>query len=370
MRFDLMPGLAVRRLGFDHVGIERPLHEIFHAGNLGCFFFEHGDKLVTDDDAFAFRVFDAGKLGQKAFARVNRDHRKMHDVAKRRQYRRRFPFAQQSMIDEDAGELLADRARDQRCGDRRIDPARERADDLVAPDFNANLVDGAIDERLHLPIVGQPRNPVQEVAKDRRSGLRVHHLGVKLHAVDFALRITHRGNIAAGRRSERFEASWKLDHRITVRHPHARLLGHTLPERRFAMRDRQCGGAIFGVIELDQFRSEIARNELHSVANAQQRQAALQNRGIETRRAVDQRTFRTARKNDRRRIARRKLRPRDIVGTISQYTPSSRVRRAMSWLYCAPKSRIKTVGGIDRPFGCPPAAPYLAAAWAALITAS
>ena len=35
-------------------------------------------------------------------------------------------------------------------------------------------------------------------------------------------------------------------------------------------------------------------------------------------------------------------------GTISQYDPSSRVRRAMSWLYCAPKSRMKTTrGGVE-----------------------
>jgi len=26
---------------------------------------------------------------------------------------------------------------------------------------------------------------------------------------------------------------------------------------------------------------------------------------------------------------------------ISQYTPNSRMRRAMSWVYCAPKSRIR-----------------------------
>src|SRR5215469_8800092 len=39
-------------------------------------------------------------------------------------------------------------------------------------------------------------------------------------------------------------------------------------------------------------------------------------------------------------------------GTISQYTPSSRVRRAISWLYCAPKSRIKTVGGAPLDLCC------------------
>src|SRR5215207_3477748 len=32
-----------------------------------------------------------------------------------------------------------------------------------------------------------------------------------------------------------------------------------------------------------------------------------------------------------------------VCGTISEYTPSSRTRRAISWAYCAPKSTTRTV---------------------------
>ena len=71
MRFDLVSGLAVRRLRFDHVGIERALHEILDARNLCRFFFEDGDELVTDDDALALGIFDAGQLAQES-ARARR----------------------------------------------------------------------------------------------------------------------------------------------------------------------------------------------------------------------------------------------------------------------------------------------------------
>ena len=57
---------------------------------------------------------------------------------------------------------------------------------------------------------------MQKVREDRRSGLRVHDLGVKLHAVDLALRIADRRHIAARRRPERYKARRKFDHRITV----------------------------------------------------------------------------------------------------------------------------------------------------------
>src|SRR5713226_6332460 len=40
-------------------------------------------------------------------------------------------------------------------------------------------------------------------------------------------------------------------------------------------------------------------------------------------------------------------------GKISQYTRDSRTRRAISWVYCEPKSRIATVARGDRPLEAP-----------------
>src|SRR4029077_7619911 len=49
-------------------------------------------------------------------------------------------------------------------------------------------------------------------------------------------------------------------------------------------------------------------------------------------------------------------------GWISQYTPSSRTRRAMSCVYCAPKSRIRMRCEWMSACGAPPAA-AAAGAW-------
>ena len=40
-------------------------------------------------------------------------------------------------------------------------------------------------------------------------------------------------------------------------------------------------------------------------------------------------------------------------GTISQYTRDSRTRRAISWVYCEPKSTIATVARTDGPSPAP-----------------
>ena len=52
------------------------------------------------------------ELLEKAFARVDRDDVEVQHVAKAADDLLRFVLAQQAVIDEDAGELLADRARD------------------------------------------------------------------------------------------------------------------------------------------------------------------------------------------------------------------------------------------------------------------
>src|SRR3954453_10660992 len=48
-----------------------------------------------------------------------------------------------------------------------------------------------------------------------------------------------------------------------------------------------------------------------------------------------------------------------LQGTISEYTPASRRRRAMSWAYCAPKSTTRTVGKStgSAPDALPPGGP-------------
>src|SRR5207302_3661567 len=40
-----------------------------------------------------------------------------------------------------------------------------------------------------------------------------------------------------------------------------------------------------------------------------------------------------------------------VPGTSSQYTPDSRTRRAISWLYCDPKSRMRTASWVTRTGG-------------------
>ena len=60
--------------------------------------------------------------------------------------------AQQAVVDEDAGQLVADRAVDQRRGDARIDAAGQAEDHLVVADLLADARHRLVDVVAHHPV--------------------------------------------------------------------------------------------------------------------------------------------------------------------------------------------------------------------------
>ena len=113
--------------------------------------------------------------------------------------------------------------------------------------------------------------------------------------------------------------------------------------------------------------AEMMRHELHPVADAEHRDAQRKNLRIKLRRAALINTRRPAGEDDAVRLRARRLPPpADIERTISEYTWHSRMRRAMTWVYCEPKSRMRIfecADGVDIstiPDGGPPRAPVSA----------
>ncbi len=313
MRLDLVPGFAPRRLRLDHVGIQRPLHEKFHAGNLGRFFFEQPDEFVPDDHALALGILNAGQFAEKPFARVHRHDVEMQHVAKRREHLRGFVLAKQSVVHEDARQLFADGPRDERRRHRRIHAARKRADHLVGADPRANLLDRAVHERLHLPALRYSGHAPQEVFEDAAPVLGVHHLWMELHGVDASRRIAHRRASAAIGARQVLEPGRELDDRVAVRHPDTRPFRHAGKQRRRRPRHLQRRRPVLGMIEFDQFEVQMPRDQLHPVANPQNGDTAVQNRRIHVGRLGHERALRSARQDDGRGIARRQRLPRHVV---------------------------------------------------------
>ena len=88
------------------------------------------------------RFFSGSSMPARRFeeqrAGVDRLDAEMERVAEELHDPLRFVAAQHAVVDEDAGELVADGAVDQRRGDGRVDAARQAADDARRAHLGAN----------------------------------------------------------------------------------------------------------------------------------------------------------------------------------------------------------------------------------------
>ena len=95
-------------------------------------------------------------------------------------------LAQEAVVDEDAGELVADGLVHEQRRDGAVDSARERAEHPVAPDGCADPLDLLLDHGRGRPGRGDPGELVEEVLQHLLAVRGVHDLGVELDAVALA----------------------------------------------------------------------------------------------------------------------------------------------------------------------------------------
>ena len=90
-------------------------------------------------------------------------------------------LAQQPVVDEDAGQLVADRPLHERRGHCRVDAAGQPADHALVADLRADPLDLLLDDVDHRP--GRPAagDVVEEVLEHLLAVRGVQHLGVELH---------------------------------------------------------------------------------------------------------------------------------------------------------------------------------------------
>ena len=144
-----LPVFGAGRL--DHVGIDRALREPANARQLRRFLFEHFDEQATDDLALALRIGLAAQRVEEALLGIDADHAHAHVLRERLHHLVAFAQAQQAVIDEHAGQLLADRPMQQRADDGGIDAAGQAEQHVVAPDLLAHARDRVRDDVAGVP---------------------------------------------------------------------------------------------------------------------------------------------------------------------------------------------------------------------------
>ncbi len=108
--------------GLDDVGVQRPLdEEAGVAGVLAGRVLEGADELGTDDLALLLGVAHAGEPFEEPVSGLDGDQARLGVDAEGLLDLLGLTLAQQAVVDEDAGQLVADGGVDERRRDRRVD---------------------------------------------------------------------------------------------------------------------------------------------------------------------------------------------------------------------------------------------------------
>ena len=111
------------------------------------------------------------------------------------------------MVDEHAGELIANRFVNKNRGDGGIDAAREPANHPAVADLTADFFDRLILKGAHGPVAGTAGDVADKVAQDRGAVRRVYHFKMELGRVEFPCVVANHRNRRVGGSSDRGKAS-------------------------------------------------------------------------------------------------------------------------------------------------------------------
>ena len=191
-------------------------------------------------------------------------------------------LAQQAVVHEHAGQLAADGLRAERRHHGRVDAARKAQDDAVFAHLRANRGDGVLDDGVHGPVLLEAADTEQEVLQQVVTVRGVAHLRMELRGVQLALGALHGGDGAdVGLRGHE-EAFWRAAHGVAVAHPHG-LLGGRVPVQggSAVVRARERGRAVLALLGVAHFATQRDGHDLLSVAEAEHRDAQLQDLGVD-----------------------------------------------------------------------------------------
>ena len=151
-------------------------------------------------------------------------------------------------------------------------------------------VDRLVDEGAHRPARLEPGELEEEVLEDALPLGRVGDLGVELHGVEAPLRRGHRGDRAVPRGGQRPEARRRREDGVAVAHPHRDAPGGrvraTPSKSRSGVLQGDLGAAVLPVGARLDLPAQEQGHGLHAVADAEDGNARLEQRGRRQRRPL------------------------------------------------------------------------------------
>src|SRR3990167_3656475 len=219
VRLDHVGLAAFRASRLDHVRVDGALGEELDVVQLAGFGIEHVDKGTTDDLALLLRVRFAGQVIEELLLGVGADHFDAHVLGEHGHHLLAFMQAQQAVVDEYAGQLIADGLVQQRRDHRGIHTAGQAEQHVGAADLGAHIGDGVFNDVGGGPQGFTAADFQDKAREDATALLGVGHFRVELHAVVAAAVVRHGGDRAARGAGEDMETFRQSSDLVAVTHP-------------------------------------------------------------------------------------------------------------------------------------------------------
>ena len=265
----------------------------------GRFFLEDGDELPANTPALFLGIGHAAQALQEACPGFPVDEIDHEGIAERVHNGMRLALAEQTVVDEDARELISDRAVHEDRHHRRVHPTRQGTQHAAITHPGADVRDRGVDERRHRPGPGYLA-AVQEVLEDTTPLGRVRYFGMELHGVESAFIVGHRGHRAVVGGGKDREPGRGCQHCIAVAHPNDQptvVGGDATEERAGSVQLNDCL-AVLTSVDGHHAASEPVGHDLHPIANPEDRHPQLEQSGGGHRRLLFIHAGRAAREDD------------------------------------------------------------------------
>ena len=275
-------GRFAAEAGLDHVGVDRALRQKVHSTDLFRLILKDADELLADDLALALGGVLTGQLLVEAVTGVDADKVdvELAALAKDLADLLALVLAQQTVVHEHAGQLLADGLGQHGRADAGVHAAGQGAEHLAVADLLAQGLDGVLYEGVHLPVTGAVADIIDEVMQNFRAVLGVQDLGVELHGVEAAGLILRGSHRAVGRVGHDLKAGGGLLDVVVMAHPADILRGQRVKQRAGGVQiDQRLAVLALGC--LADLAAQHVHHQLAAVADAEDGHAPVVNLGVD-----------------------------------------------------------------------------------------
>ena len=309
VRFDDVRFTGCGCRGLDDVRVDSPLRQPFHVFQLQRFFVKHFNKHAADDFTLRFRIVFARQRSQETRLAFDVNDVQTETIAEHIHNLLSFIKTQQTVIHEDAGQVFADSAMQQHCGNRRVHAAGEAENDFIVAHLLTNTFDGVVDNFGRGPQRFTLANLAYKTLQHTQALTGVGHFRVELHAVEALLFVGHNGERAGFGAGNGNEVRRDGGDFVAVAHPDVQHSVAVRAQRIFNAVDQRAIGlnfnlrvAKFTLIRGFNVAAQLHRHGLHTVADAKDRHASFEDILRRARAVIFGSAFRAAGKNDAVRI--------------------------------------------------------------------